>query len=47
MAIRIVHVRELTKRPVRVPKPKQTVSAKESLVLHTKFRENLIRKGTL
>ena len=26
---------------------KVTVSAKESLVLHTKFRENLIRKGTL
>jgi len=29
MAIRIVHVSELTKRPVRVPKPKKdTVSAK-------------------
>ena len=26
---------------------KVTVSAKESLVLHTKFRENLIRNGTL
>ncbi len=47
MSIRIVHVSEL-KKPVRVPKPKkETVSAKELLALHTKFRENLIRKGTL
>ena len=26
MAIRIVHVSELTKRPVRVPKPKKTAN---------------------
>jgi len=48
MSIRIVRVSELTKRPVRVPKPKKdTVSAKRIARPAYKIPRESHRKGTL